>query len=651
VDSACDVDYGLGNKTAYLKIDNPQNLNVTLKVTYYPYTDDMPVTAKWPHNTTTPTITVGRPKVVTICGLNNGTVYVQQQLPQPSRTITLFSLPIATPRNAVLQPGETTTITITPAMTPTLTIAIPLFLAFITTIRPKIKRAALYAIPALERILEKIIISDAYLFIYISTPIILFVLIVYLIFTPGIIAIDRDPIVTFMGSLLTWILFALITYLFYFRRHAFIYIFSSIAIIILIAIYYQFNLQNFIIYIFILVIILVLLSKSTSLESLLVTNIIIQSLILYFLLYTLIIGLFSLIYYNVNFGKYFPWTSPHQLIAELGPLPIMTFIIGLVLVYLILFYLFPLWAIPPPAWWLIGTGLFYFDEIAARSYIRKLLTRGEVVFEVKESDRKYLAVAITSDLNQLVLSTIEGNEIRRVDFNKAELRIVAIREHVRLHKKDVLHLLRSAPLKTLSNLLLPPLELWVSAIPSGHTVTRVRGGCHRDERVYVFSGRRNNVIIDEGDCRTVVTEQPVSEASPLPTIFIDPSVEPRYRAVCIYEGSLRTCFRPEPRAFLVFDNGGYLHIGKKKIIQWFDLMHAFRFARTAVRRLPRGKLLEVRLERSSTGELVGVINVLKPVPVRICRTGGCADVSSTERVSDGDVVEIGGVRAVFRVFA
>lgn len=143
----------------------------------------------------------------------------------------------------------------------------------------------------------------------------------------------------------------------------------------------------------------------------------------------------------------------------------------------------------------------------------------------------------------------------------------------------------------------------------------------------------------------------MSEASPLPTIFIDPSVEPRYRAVCIYEGSLRTCFRPEPRAFLVFDNGGYLHIGKKKIIKRFDLMHAYRFAHSTVSRLPRGKLLEVKLERSSTGELVGVINVLKPVPVRICRTGGCVDVSSTEQVSDGDVVEIGGVRAVFRVFA
>jgi hypothetical protein len=106
----CDYDFGAGNGTAYLVVNNPYNLNLSLNIIY-----------QIGERKNSTVLNVLNTRVIAFCGLGHGWLYIQQH-ESPLRS-PLAWYPLAVPRYVVLRAGESATMSVTTLFAPAVTIA------------------------------------------------------------------------------------------------------------------------------------------------------------------------------------------------------------------------------------------------------------------------------------------------------------------------------------------------------------------------------------------------------------------------------------------------------------------------------------------------------------------------------------------------
>jgi len=132
----CDCDFGAGNGTAYLVVDNPYGPTLPLDITYHigggERNDSM-------------VLNVSETRAVVFCGLGDGWLYIQQHASPLRRPLAWY--PLAVPRYVVLQAGESATMSVTTLFAPAATIAVAFLLLVAVALRPRLRRSAVYALP------------------------------------------------------------------------------------------------------------------------------------------------------------------------------------------------------------------------------------------------------------------------------------------------------------------------------------------------------------------------------------------------------------------------------------------------------------------------------------------------------------------------
>jgi hypothetical protein len=130
----CNYDFGAGNGTAYLVVNNPYNLKLSLNITY-----------QIGERKNSTVLNVLNTRVIAFCGLGHGWLYVQQHEAPPGTPLMWY--PLAVPKYVVLRAGESATMFVTTLLAPAATIAAVFLLLVTFTLRPRLKRSAVYAIP------------------------------------------------------------------------------------------------------------------------------------------------------------------------------------------------------------------------------------------------------------------------------------------------------------------------------------------------------------------------------------------------------------------------------------------------------------------------------------------------------------------------
>jgi hypothetical protein len=104
----CDYDFGAGNGTAYLVVNNPYNLNLSLIITY-----------QIGERKNSTVLSVLNTRVIAFCGLGHGWLYIQQHESPPGTPLMWY--PLAVPRYVVLRAGESATMFVTTLFAPAVT--------------------------------------------------------------------------------------------------------------------------------------------------------------------------------------------------------------------------------------------------------------------------------------------------------------------------------------------------------------------------------------------------------------------------------------------------------------------------------------------------------------------------------------------------
>jgi len=130
----CDYDFGAGNGTAYLIVNNPYNLMLPLHITY-----------QIGERKNSTVLNVSNTRVIAFCGLGHGWLYIQQHESLPGTPLMWY--PLAVPRYTVLRAGESATMFVTTLLAPAVTISIAILLIVAITLRPRLRRSAIYAVP------------------------------------------------------------------------------------------------------------------------------------------------------------------------------------------------------------------------------------------------------------------------------------------------------------------------------------------------------------------------------------------------------------------------------------------------------------------------------------------------------------------------
>ena len=130
----CDYDFGAGNGTAYLVVNNPYNFNLTLNIIY-----------QIGERKNSTVLNISNTRVIAFCGLGHGWLYIRQNV-SPSGT-QLMWCPLAVPRYTVLRTGESVTMFVTTILAPAVMISIAILLIVAITLRPRVRRSAIYAVP------------------------------------------------------------------------------------------------------------------------------------------------------------------------------------------------------------------------------------------------------------------------------------------------------------------------------------------------------------------------------------------------------------------------------------------------------------------------------------------------------------------------
>jgi hypothetical protein len=380
----CDYDFGAGNGTAYLVVNNPYNLKLPLNIIY-----------QIGERKNSTVLNVSNTRVIAFCGLGDGWLYIQQHEAPPGTPLMWYPLPV--PRYEVLRAGESATMFVTTLLAPAATIAAVFLLLVTFTLRPRLKRSAVYSIPdELRGIDIRELIPVLFLFF--------FILSISLLAVYEWPLIHESDLTDIMSILIMYLISSLGGFYLSFHRGLFAYYFILVGFFIDIVLLKNYSksplvLLSFVSFYF------SLLYVYFQLRTLAIALLSFYNLSVVFFLSTYVIAVF--IYYDVNFGRIIPWSLPLQIPVVLPEILAVFFPATVVFVILSLLIMFALaysltvhapavktykvfW---PPLWWWFGLGVFALDELNARSLLHRLSASGTVVVKLSRGERAFVVSA------------------------------------------------------------------------------------------------------------------------------------------------------------------------------------------------------------------------------------------------------------------
>ena len=424
----CDYDFGAGNGTAYLVVNNPYNLNLSLIIIH-----------QIGERKNSTVLNVLNTRVIAFCGLGHGWLYVQQHEAPPGTPLAWY--PLAVPRYAVLRAGESATMFVTTLLAPAATIAAVFLLLVTFTLRPRLKRSAVYAIP--DELRGKDIKE--------LIPVLLLILVTSSISLPAVYEwplIHESDLTDIISILIMYSISSLGSFYLSFHRGLFAYYFILVGFFIDIALLINYLKSPLVVSLFIVFYIGVV-YVYFQLRTLAIAFLSFYNLFTVFLLSTYVVAVF--IYYDVNFGRIIPWSLPLQIpvvlpevLAVIFPIIVVLVMVPLLLVMFFLVYSLTIHAPAvmtykvfwPPLWWWFGLGIFALDELSARSILHRLSASGTVVVKLSRGERAFV---VSADLYGVYLCKFgrRGGVCNNVEYVRYdELKVEAYRINWRSIDED-----------------------------------------------------------------------------------------------------------------------------------------------------------------------------------------------------------------------
>jgi uncharacterized protein YodC (DUF2158 family) len=426
----CDYDFGAGNGTAYLVVNNPYNFVLSLNITYqsgeHKYSEVR---------------SISNTRVIVFCGLGHGWLYIRQNASPLRSPLALY--PLAVPRYVVLRAGESATMSVTTLFAPAVTIAAAFLLLVAFTLRPRLRQSAVYALPDALRdeniLIVGLIIISIVAIIY-SLFILLFIPLIGKLST-DVSDVSNDPLTELMILSAMYITLSLGGFYLSFRRRLWTYYYLLIIFLInlLLCINYSKSLLSSLLFILSVAILLV---SSTILFT---SSIALLSFYnLFMVSFLSAYGIATFIYYDANFGRPITWSLPLQIPAIIPEIWVVVFPIIVAIAILFLFAVIVLTysidiirgmrtvahhaAFWPPLWWWFGLGVFALDELAARSLLHRLSASGGVVVELSRGGK---AIVVSADLYGMYLCRFGGEggvckDVEWVRYGEVKFRISKI---------------------------------------------------------------------------------------------------------------------------------------------------------------------------------------------------------------------------------
>jgi hypothetical protein len=435
----CDCDFGAGNGTAYLVMNNPYNFTLSLDVIY----------GIGEERRASLLLNISTTRVVKFCGLGDGWLYIKQHI-SPLRS-PLILYPLSVPRYLVLRAGESATITAGTLFAPATAIAVTIFLLAAIALRPKLGKWAVYATPEPLRamalwsfnrfilvisVIEMLLLLSLFFPVQPQSDILERIRVELLPFVGHISDVSDNLIFELIALVAVYVIWSLGGFYLTFHKRQWIYVYLSISFII--------SILLFIIsrsFLFFLVIIL----SVTSVLSSSIILILLYGVFMSFLL--LVYGASIFIYYDMNFGLTVSWNLPFQIPAIGAEFWIIAFpLLAVFIVYALLFthrifdVVAQLWsedtatfypALLPPLWWWFGLGIFALGELTVRSFLHKLSTSGTIIVDLSRGGR---AVVVSADLYGMYLCKYRGatcDDVNWVRYGEVKFKVSSIKEDAR----------------------------------------------------------------------------------------------------------------------------------------------------------------------------------------------------------------------------
>jgi len=438
----CDCDFGAGNGTAHLVVNNPYNLKLSLNITYqrgeHKYSEGL---------------SISNTRVIVFCGLGHGWLYIRQNVSRLMEPLAGF--PLTVPRYVVLRAGESATMSVTTLFAPAATIAGAFLLLVAFMLRPRLRRSAVYALPDALREEDVYIKSYSFIHTVLMIFLLLFFLFILLIYRlPISNDIGGDPFKELIVLLVIYITSSLGGFYLSFHRGLLTYYYLVISILInlFLWIYYHGALLSLSLFILSIFILLALFISPSSITFSITTLLSFYNLSMTFFLSVYVVATF--IYYDENFGRPITWSLPLQIPAinpEMWPV-IFPVVVTIVILFLfgviMLIYgidifrgrraVAPRTAFWPPLWWWFGLGAFALDELEARSLLHRLSASGGVVVELPRGGK---AIVVSADLYGMYLYRLGGgrdvsNGVEWVRYGEVKFRVSRI---IKITKRSYWH--------------------------------------------------------------------------------------------------------------------------------------------------------------------------------------------------------------------
>jgi len=427
----CDYDFGADNGTAYLVVNNPYNLKLSLNIIY-----------QIGERKNSTVLNVLNTRVIAFCGLGHGWLYIQQHASPLRSPLALY--PLAVPRYLVLRAGESATITAGPLFAPATAIAVAIFLLVAIALRPKLGKWAVYATP--EPLRSIAFWSFNRFILVLSVVEILFLLSLFFTVEPQSDILERirvglsrfvghisdvsdNLILELIALVAVYVIWSLGGFYLTFYRINWIYVYLSFGIIISISLF--FILRSLLFF-------LVIIFSITSVLSSSIILILLYGVFMSFLL--LVYGASIFIYYDdMNFGLTVSWNLPFQ-IPAIGAgfwiiaFPLLAvFIVEALLLIRIIFdavaklksedtaTFYP--ALLPPLWWWFGLGIFALSELTVRSFLHRLSTSRTITVDLSRGRR---AVVVSADLYGMYLCKYGGatcDDVEWVRYGEVKFKV------------------------------------------------------------------------------------------------------------------------------------------------------------------------------------------------------------------------------------
>jgi hypothetical protein len=426
----CDYDFGAGNGTAYLVVNNPYNLKLSLIITYqrgeHKYSEGL---------------SISNTRVIVFCGLGHGWLYIQQNASRLRSPLAWY--PLAVPRYVVLRAGESATMSVTTLFAPAATIAAAFLLLVAVALRPRLGRSAVYALPDMLR--DENIYIKYFGFIYIGLIASIPLSLLFILLTSRVSIsndIGNDPLMEVMVLSMVYITSSLGGFYLSFRRGLFTYYYlvTSILASLFLCIKYSASLLSC----SLLTLSIIILVISNITLPLSITLLSFYNLFMTFFLSAY--GIAAFIYYDANFGRSITWSLPLQIPAIIPEIwPVIFPVIAAIVVFFLFGVIMLTYGIDlirgtravatrtafwPPLWWWFGLGVFALDELAARSLLHRLSASGGVVVELSRGGK---AIVMSADLYGMYLCRFRGEggvckDVEWVRYGEVKFRISKVIE-------------------------------------------------------------------------------------------------------------------------------------------------------------------------------------------------------------------------------